>query len=200
MWYTSTIFCSCSDRADSSDPELVGSSGIPGELFRVSSATISKNRIPRIYDQLLDRGAQSSKGEGGSDQIRGNSPDGPGPGLSKRARSADRQNVSGHSGGLSSPTSLQEPSGTQTQGASSNQIRWNHKSISSCKGRSPLVGQQFEGMDGRTMIRASPELTVETDASSSGWGAFCQGEATGGCWNSEEQNLHINVLELLGLL
>ena len=136
-----------SDRADSSDPELVGSSGIPGELFQVSSATISENRIPRIYDQLLDRGAQSPEGEGGSDQIRGNSPDGPGPGLSKRARSADWQNVGSHSGGLPSPTSLQEPSGTQTQGASGNQIRWSHKSVSRGKGGSPSVGQQFEAVE-----------------------------------------------------
>ena len=136
-----------SDRADSSDPELVGSSGIPGKLFQVSSATISKNRIPRIHDRLLDRGAQSPEGEGGSDQIRGNSPDGPGLGLGKRACSADRQDVSSHSGSLSSPTSLQEPSGTQTQGTSSIQIRWNHKSVSRCKERSPLVGQQFEGLE-----------------------------------------------------
>ena len=50
--------------------------------------------------------------------------------------------------------------------------------------------------NGHTMTRASPQLKIETDASSSGWGAFCQGEATGGCWSSEEQNLHI-VLEML---
>ena len=53
--------------------------------------------------------------------------------------------------------------------------------------------------NGRTMTRASPQLSIETDASSRGWGAFCQGEATGGCWSSEEQKLHINVLEMLAV-
>ena len=54
--------------------------------------------------------------------------------------------------------------------------------------------------NGRTMTRAIPQLTIETDASSSGWGAFCQGEATGGCCSSEEQSLHINLLEMLAIL
>ena len=188
-----------SDRADSSDPELVGSSGIPGELFQVSSATISENRIPRIYGQLLDRGAQSPEGESGSDQIRGNSPDGPGPGLSKRARSADWQNVGSHSGSLPSPTSLQEPSGTQTQGASGNRIRWSHKSVSRGKGGSPLVGQQFETMEWSYNDRGQPTVVNRNRCILKGWGAFCQGEATGGCWSSEEQKLHINVLEMLAV-
>lgn len=50
------------------------------------------------------------------------------------------------------------------------------------------------------MTRAIQQLTIEADASSSGWGAFCQGEATGGCWSNEEQSQHINVLEMLAIL
>ena len=42
-------------------------------------------------------------------------------------------------------------------------------------------------------------MAIETDASRSGWGAFCQGEATGGCWSAEEQALHINALEMLAV-
>ena len=40
---------------------------------------------------------------------------------------------------------------------------------------------------------------IETDTSKVGWGAFHQGEATGGCWSPEEQKLHINELELLAV-
>jgi len=39
-------------------------------------------------------------------------------------------------------------------------------------------------------------VAIETDASKA---AFCQGEATGGCWSREEQMLHINVLEMLAV-
>ena len=44
-----------------------------------------------------------------------------------------------------------------------------------------------------------PQCTIETDASTVGWGAFCQGKATGGCWSVEEQTLQINELELLAV-
>lgn len=39
-------------------------------------------------------------------------------------------------------------------------------------------------------------LEIFTDASLSGWGAFCQGESTCGRWTIEESNIHINILEL----
>lgn len=44
------------------------------------------------------------------------------------------------------------------------------------------------------------ELEIETDASLTGWGAYCQGILTGGRWSEEEQSLHINQLELLAAL
>ena len=34
-------------------------------------------------------------------------------------------------------------------------------------------------------------------ASKTGWGAYCRGEFTGGCWSQEEKALHINALELI---
>ena len=43
----------------------------------------------------------------------------------------------------------------------------------------------------------SPHLIVETDASLSGWGAWCStGEKVFGWWSLEESQCHINVLEL----
>ena len=38
---------------------------------------------------------------------------------------------------------------------------------------------------------------ITTDASKSGWEAFCNGVSTGGKWLEKEENLHINVLELI---
>ncbi|XP_078576213.1 uncharacterized protein LOC144861950 [Branchiostoma floridae x Branchiostoma japonicum] len=39
-------------------------------------------------------------------------------------------------------------------------------------------------------------MVVETDASTVGWGGFCNGIHTGGRWSAEEKTAHINVLEL----
>ena len=50
---------------------------------------------------------------------------------------------------------------------------------------------------GQKVSQPSPYCVTETDTSSMGWGACHRGEATGGCWGSEEQGLHINELELL---
>ena len=51
--------------------------------------------------------------------------------------------------------------------------------------------------NGRSLQATLPELEIETDASLTGWGAYCQGNLTGGRWSEEEQSLHINELELL---
>ena len=47
-----------------------------------------------------------------------------------------------------------------------------------------------------TMVKPEASIVIESDASKSGWGAVCQGIATGGRWTSEEAGLHINLLEL----
>lgn len=39
-------------------------------------------------------------------------------------------------------------------------------------------------------------VTIYTDASLDGWGAVINGESTGGRWDSHENKLHINILEL----
>ena len=44
--------------------------------------------------------------------------------------------------------------------------------------------------------RGPPTLQITTDASSSGWGAECQGISTGGQWSFVEAQQHINYLEL----
>ena len=44
-----------------------------------------------------------------------------------------------------------------------------------------------------------PSLELRTDASKLGWGAVSEGIETGGRWSCEEQELHINALELLAI-
>ncbi|XP_044598715.1 uncharacterized protein LOC123274959 [Cotesia glomerata] len=44
------------------------------------------------------------------------------------------------------------------------------------------------------------EKTIYSDASLSGWGAFCNGEDANGLWDQQERSLHINHLELKAAL
>ena len=48
----------------------------------------------------------------------------------------------------------------------------------------------------KTLINSQPQITISIDASLEGWGAYCQGQKTGGPWTSQEKKDHINVLEL----
>ena len=45
-----------------------------------------------------------------------------------------------------------------------------------------------------------PSVTIQTDASSLGWGCVFNGEITGGPWSPEESVSHINILELNAVL
>ena len=62
-----------------------------------------------------------------------------------------------------------------------------------------MVDQQFRSMEWTNYVTASTSVYHRTDASTVGWGTFCQGEATGGCWTAEEPRLHINKLKLLAV-
>ena len=51
--------------------------------------------------------------------------------------------------------------------------------------------------NGKTLLRSEIDLVIDSDASLRGWGAACQDQRTGGPWSAEEENMHINCLELL---
>ena len=51
--------------------------------------------------------------------------------------------------------------------------------------------------NGRSLISQQSSMTIISDASLQGWGAFCNGVRTRGQWFPQEQTLHINCLELL---
>ena len=50
--------------------------------------------------------------------------------------------------------------------------------------------------NGRLLQIVTWEVTKVSDASMTGWGAFCQGNATGGPWMPQERANHINYLKL----
>lgn len=65
------------------------------------------------------------------------------------------------------------------------------------------VKQNLEWWREKILVTKNPirkltySLTIFSDASLSGWGAFCNGEVIYGHWSPEESSLHINHLELL---
>lgn len=53
--------------------------------------------------------------------------------------------------------------------------------------------------NGRCLVQNPAQITIQTDASKSIWGASCQGQTTRGVWSQKESQYHINVLELLAV-
>lgn len=51
----------------------------------------------------------------------------------------------------------------------------------------------------RIISRGPPDITIQTDASLSGWGAVFDLEKIGGRWSEYEQEKHINYLEMLAI-
>ena len=52
----------------------------------------------------------------------------------------------------------------------------------------------------KCITHEKPSVTIQSDASTAGWGAALSGQSTGGRWSSVEQQQHINVLELRAAL
>ena len=57
--------------------------------------------------------------------------------------------------------------------------------------------EQLTRWNGKSLVLRNIDLTLESDASRTGWGASCQGVHTGGPWSPQERSYHINCLELL---
>ena len=57
--------------------------------------------------------------------------------------------------------------------------------------------EHMQEWNGKSLIRREPDISIESDASQTGWGASCLGTRTGGPWSRKEKESHINCLELL---
>ena len=51
--------------------------------------------------------------------------------------------------------------------------------------------------NGKSLLKEEIDLTIDSDASLTGWGAHCSHQSTGGAWSCQEAAMHINCLELL---
>jgi hypothetical protein len=55
-------------------------------------------------------------------------------------------------------------------------------------------------MTGVALLHTFPSLTLYTDSSLQGWGAFLEGKSVSGVWSLVQQQEHINLLEMRALL
>ena len=55
----------------------------------------------------------------------------------------------------------------------------------------------LKSVNGKCFFSDAPELEIYSDASLSGWGAFCDGVRTGGPWTKADKGKHINELEVM---
>ncbi|KAI2651800.1 ORF V: Enzymatic polyprotein [Labeo rohita] len=67
-------------------------------------------------------------------------------------------------------------------------------------GVSPQCRRLFSPWPESPLGQVSRHLVVYTDASSTGWGAVCNGQAASGSWTGPRLQWHINCLELLAVL
>jgi len=56
--------------------------------------------------------------------------------------------------------------------------------------------ERLSQWNGKALVHQKETVVIRSDASLQGWGAVCNGIRTGGPWSQEEQELHINCLEL----
>ena len=171
-----------------------GSIRIFGELPQISTNTCTGSGISGIPHQFGPQKITTPQIKVRPDRIRGRPGASQWGSLSNTISPVDWQDVSSHSSNLPSAISLQKHKALARSGydgiirllqEAEEDLRWWTNNLSQWNGQA--LSQSF------------PHCVIETDASMMGWGAFYQGEATGGCWSPEEQKLHINELELLAV-
>ena len=62
------------------------------------------------------------------------------------------------------------------------------------------LAESIRQWNGKSVLKACPDIQIQTDASKTGWGAHCGKESTQGLWTTTEKTLHINALELKAVL
>ena len=154
------------------------------------------SRVPRLSGQLLNNGVkppnrQTKKDQGGVTEVtRG------GANYKPRPFKTNRQNECCQSGDSPLSSVLQTPTNGPDgvlESLGSKLRDYTHES----KEELTWWDTQMSKWNGRHILAKEPDLVIESDASTLGWGASCQNINTGGPWSAQEKTNHINCLELL---
>ena len=173
--------------------------GIFDKLSQVSARTNSNSDIPGIYNQFCGKGTESSCREVRED-CSGSQDNDEGPySLSPITCPADREDDSGYPGSPPSSFALLRSAAPQASGLEERKKGYDGQVTLSLGARKDVHWwvKNLATWNERVVREMSTNVVIETDASKTGWGAFCQGILTGGCWNAQEVELHINSLQML---
>ena len=177
-----------------------GSSGVSGELSEVPVDSGSDSSISGVFSELTDQGVESP--------LRENSPDQISSLTDHQEDKVSARRLAQVLGIMSAAVLAIQPAplhyrDLQALKHKALQMRGYDAEVTlSERARNDLVwwANNLDSWNGRKMREDPPVIQMETDASRSGWGGFCQGETTGGCWDPQEKAFHINALEMLAVL
>ena len=178
-----------------------GELGVYHKPPKVTPDTYTGNRLPGLCSQLHRNGDKTT--------WRQDQADPPGHKQAAADTTASSNNafqVVGEAkpcspGYTPSPTLLQKPPAVPTQGTGGNSRGRDYTAHTQL---TPAARQELcwwqehlTRWNGRYLLGRRPNMVIETDSSTTGWGALCQEVRTGGPWSQTKSRLHINCLKLL---
>ena len=180
-------------RVNSNDVVVTRSLGFPGELPQVSG-TNPEADLSWLHNRFNNEGAESSTGKDGCNFQGGQRYSGASEGFSSISCPTNRENVGSLIGHSACPSSLPKLKHTALR-----KKGYDCQICLSSAARKDLEWwiHNLSEWNGRAIQAPDPTLVVETDVSKIGWGAFCRGIITGGCWNAQKAQLHMNSLKTM---
>ena len=175
-----------------------GESGVCDQQLQVRANPHPGDRIPRVYSQLHQVGAQTTRGE--DQEIRTE------VGKALQSHLVSALTLSHLIGKMNVATQAipMAPLYYRNLQACLREALQEEQSYSILTSLTKEAREElqwwrdhFTQWNGRSLIAHDSFLTIETNASKKGWGAVCNGVHTGGPWSPREQTMHINCLELL---
>ena len=179
------------DRAQSNDLVITRSLGLPGKLSQIRAGSNSEANLPRLHNQFNNEGAEPSTGKDGVKEAK----------VILELQRISARSLAQLIGKMSAALLAIQPLFTTE---ACKHIALRKKGYDGQIGLSLSARKDLEWWihnlsewNCRAIQAPDPTLVIETDASKKGWGAFCRGIMTGGCWNAQEAQLHINSLEMM---
>ena len=182
-------------------PVASSQSRVVGKLEKIGPNSQPKTRICGTYNKFNRNGDNSVRNKSGKNKTKMLRDCKQTKGVNSRTVKPNRYPQLDSRGCDSSLTIRQRT--TDVSNKESVENRENYPKMTelsqSCKGKITWWITQLELWNGKSIqMSTDPDLIIETDASKTGWGAFCPTLSLkmGGPWNQTEKLLHINALEL----
>ena len=174
---------------------------LPYKLHKVTDRASPVIDVSRFGGRLQQEGIEPPLSEGIQNKVLSTESPQTAHSLSKDTGPGDRQAVSNSTGSTASSTPLPKLAATKTLGIHVEQeLRPANSDIIRGQARSEVVDPQNQPVEWQEPTNPLARAGGRNRCISTGWGAYCHGNLTGGRWSEEEKTLHINKLELLAAM